>query len=252
MSSPWLRRLSALGRELGTGLLHLFYPDSCLSCGLPLPVEQTHFCAPCRAALFTDPDLCCPHCAGRVGPYATPDGHCGGCRHEGFAFDGSVRLGPYRGALGAIVLRMKHHRGEGLAELLGGCWAAQAEARFRALDIEVVVPVPLHWWRRWRRGYNQSTALAYGLARRLGLPLQPRWLRRIRNTRMQPSLSPAGRKENVKGAFAVRPGVRLDGRKILLVDDVMTTGATANECARALKRAGAARVVVAALTRAQG
>jgi uncharacterized protein (TIGR03000 family) len=124
-----------------------------------------------------------------------------------------------------------------------------ARPQLLALKAEVVVPVPLHWWRRWRRGYNQSAALAYGLAAGLKLSCQPGWLRRIRNTPPQTSQTLAGRRENVRGAFRARTGVPLRGRSVLLVDDVMTTGATASEAARALRAGGAARVVVAVLAR---
>jgi ComF family protein len=129
-------------------------------------------------------------------------------------------------------------------------WIGRDKQRFQALAADVVVSVPLHWWRRWRRGYNQSAALARGIARHLQIPCFPSWLRRLRNTPDQTLQTPAGRRENVRGAFGARSRAHLKGRTVLLVDDVMTTGATANEAARALRAAGAARVVVAALARA--
>jgi predicted amidophosphoribosyltransferase len=109
--------------------------------------------------------------------------------------------------------------------------------------------VPLHWRRLWQRGYNQSLAIARGLAGRLRLPCRPSWLRRIRNTPSQTSQTATNRRDNMRGAFAVPRGTRLGGNTILLVDDVMTTGATVREAAAPLKRAGAARVVVAVLAR---
>ena len=113
-----------------------------------------------------------------------------------------------------------------------------------------MVPVPLHWRRRWRRGYNQSEALARPIAARLRLPFRPgSWLRRIRNTPEQKGSGMAAeRLENVRGAFRVA-GAELAGRTVLLVDDVLTTGSTASEAARTLRRAGAKRVVVAVLAR---
>jgi ComF family protein len=160
-----------------------------------------------------------------------------------------LRLGPYDGLLRETILRMKWLPGEAQAEILAELWAAHSAARLRQLWANVVVPVPLHWWRRWQRGYNQSETLAWALARCLGVPCQPRWLRRNRNTPFQTAQTAAGRKSNVAGAFAVRSPAKLKGKAVLLVDDVMTTGSTANEAARALRGAGAASVAVAVLAR---
>jgi ComF family protein len=180
------------------------------------------------------------------------DARCSRCRDEPFRFDAAVRLGPYDGLLRDAVLRMKYHTGEGLAELLGELWADHDGAALRALGADLVVPVPLHWRRRWLRGYNQSEALAYGLAVRLRLPCGAFGLRRIRATPMQTAQTLASRRENVRGAFAAARDHRLAGKTVLLVDDVMTTGATASEAARALRSAGAERVVVAVFARAHG
>jgi ComF family protein len=209
-------------------------------------------CAACQHDLFADPLPFCPRCAGSVGPFAVIDGRCRACRDEPFYFEQVVRLGPYEGLLREVVLRLKHQTGEGTAELFGERWAEHAAPQFEALHADAIVPVPLHWLRRWRRGYNQSASLARGLATRLGLPCNPSWLRRVRNTPQQTLQTPAGRKANVRGAFRTRAGAPVKGRTILLVDDVMTTGATASEAARALRAGGAARVVVAVLARAQG
>src|SRR5262249_59876855 len=120
----------------------------------------------------------------------------------------------------------------------------------KELGLDVVVPVPLHWTRYWWRGYNQCAAVARGVARKVGLPLQTRWLSRPRYTQSQTSLSGSARRNNLKDAFRVRRDVALAGRRVLLIDDVLTTGATAHEAARALKSAGAAQVVVGVLARA--
>jgi ComF family protein len=253
MMVSWLDRLTTLGRDFLIGAQHLIYPGCCLLCGQPLAAEQTHFCTFCHRELFTASEPTCPRCAGAIGPFAVSDGRCGACRKESFAFEQVLRLGRYDGLLREVILRLKKQRGEGLAELLGECWAKEAAARFASLHFDFLVPVPLHWLRRWQRGYNQSAALCRGLATNLGLPYHPSWLRRVRHTPRQTSRpTPAERKANVRDAFRARPGAPLRGRTILLVDDVMTTGATASEAARALRAAGASRVVVAVLARAQG
>jgi ComF family protein len=144
---------------------------------------------------------------------------------------------------------MKYAPGEVLAEVLASLWASSAEAGFRQAAPEVVIPVPLHWYRYWRRGYNQSEALARTLAGHLGIPCRTRWLRRVQSTPMQTLSSPDQRRANVRGAFAARSRPELHGKTVLLVDDVLTTGTTASEAARTLRAAGAARIVVAVLAR---
>lgn len=253
MTVSWLDRLTTLGRDFLIGAQHLIYPGCCLLCGHPLAAAQTHFCSLCHQELFADTASTCPRCAGALGPFAVSDGRCGACRKESFAFEQVLRLGVYEGLLREVILRLKKQRGEGLAELLGECWAKEAAACFVSLHFDVLVAVPLHWRRRLRRGYNQSAALCRGLATYLGVPCHPSWLRRVRHTPQQTSrVTPAGRKANVRDAFRARPGAPLAGRTILLVDDVMTTGATASEAARALRAGGARRVVVAVLARAHG
>jgi ComF family protein len=229
-------------------LLHLLYPGACHVCDTPLAPGAGPFCANCRKELTVDPHAQCPRCAGNVGPFAHVADGCPLCRGTPFPFDKVVRLGPYEGHLRDVVLRMKHATGEGLAELVGELWAECAEARLRGLGADVVVPVPLHWRRRWWRGYNQSEALARALAARLGLPCRPSWLRRIRNTPDQKGQSAPAKRENVRNAFRAR-GPGLTGRTVLLVDDMLTTGSTAGEAARALRQAGAKCVVVAVLAR---
>jgi ComF family protein len=234
------------------GIVDLVYPPRCLLCLQPPRLSRDYFCEECAQALFHDTKHPCPRCAANVGPYALDEGQCHTCRKDPPAFDAALRLGVYDGPLKDAVLLMKHANNEGLAELMGERWAELQVERFAALKIHAVVPVPLHWWRRLRRGYNQSAALAYALASRLHLPYRRWWLRRKRNTPSQKDLTAAQRRENVKDAFRVWEGPHLRGAHVLLVDDVMTTGATVHEAARTLKRGGAARVTVAALARAEG
>lgn len=233
--------------ELAQGLVALLYPGVCAGCEDMLPPGPDRFCAACRTALAADQLPTCPRCASTVGPFANLEDGCTRCRGEVFHFEKVIRLGPYEGLLRELVLRMKHASGEGLAEMLGQWWARQAGDRLRQVQADVVVPVPLHWRRRWSRGYNQSEILADSLAHALGLPCRPRWLRRTRFTPSQSEQPASTRRENVRNAFAARPHPPMRGRTILLVDDVLTTGSTASEAARALRSAGAGRVAVAVL-----
>jgi ComF family protein len=232
-------------RTLARGLLHLLYPGACLVCDAPLDPDADDFCPACRAALAADPYPACRRCASTLGPNLPPQDDCTRCRGESFHFERVLRLGPYEGVRRDVVLRMKHAHHDGLAEAAGALWAAHALERLRDVRASAVVPVPLHWRRRWQRGYNQCDVLAAALAAALGLPCRRRWLRRVRATPRQTDLSATGRRDNVRGAFRATAVPR--GQTVLLVDDVLTTGSTASEAARALRDAGAARVVVAVL-----
>jgi ComF family protein len=156
-------------------------------------------------------------------------------------------MAPYEGRLREVILRMKHRAGEDLAEVIGAVWARSIAGRLQPIGIDAVVPVPLHWSRRWGRGFNQSEILAACIARELNVATVPRLLRRVRRTGEQKGLSPAARHLNVHDAFRAVSLAALTGKTILLVDDVMTTGATAHEAARALRQGGAARVILAIL-----
>jgi ComF family protein len=147
---------------------------------------------------------------------------------------------------------MKHRRGEPLAAAL-----TELLVRRRGQDLEdfrpdVVVPVPMHWWRRLGRGFNSPDVLAERLARVLRVPLALGLLVRRRNTVPQMRLAPKMRFQNLRGALQLRAGEAIAGRRVLLVDDILTTGATCSEAARVLKQAGAVWVGVAVLARAEG
>src|SRR5260370_15238351 len=247
---PFPAWISRLGRDLGRGLLHLIYPGRCHLCGQALAPGSGSLCSKCRDGLLGDSSPTCPRCAGGIGPFANTTGGCPHCRNETFAFESAIRLGPYHDPWREAVLRLKHHTGEGLAELIGELWGEHSRARFDAVKADCVVPVPLHWWRRWRRGYNQSAALALGLASALGLPCHVSWLRRVRHTPAQHVLPPSARRANLRGAFRASRRALLRGATVLLVDDVMTTGSTVHEASAVLRRSGAARVIVAPACRA--
>src|SRR5262249_28348399 len=161
------------------------------------------------------------------------------------AFDAALRMGPYEGLLRGVILRMKHPAGEELAEAVGMVWAGQIAGRLRAEPIDVVIPVPLHWWRRWRRGFNQSAILAQAVARELRGRCRPSGLCCARRTDEQKRLTPTARRENIRGAFRAASGIDVAGKAVLLVDDVLTTGATASEAARVLRPFHPSRILVA-------
>jgi ComF family protein len=234
MSTPWTNIVS-VGRDLLSGFTQLVYPNTCWVCANFMPEARRHVCGACLPQLTIDPYPTCPRCSSTVGPHLVLDDSCPECRSESFAFAGAFRMAPYEGLLREVILRMKHRSGEDLAEVIGVLWAKQMAPRLAPLEPEVVIPIPLHWTRRWQRGFNQSEILAACLAKELGTPCWKRALRRVRRTEKQ-TLQPSGsaRRENVKQAFTARRGYDLRDKAILLVDDVLTTAATASEASKAL------------------
>ena len=228
--------------------LNALLPPRCLSCGVGAERPGT-LCGACWSGLtFLAP----PFCAACGFPFdydLGPEVLCGGCTREPPRYDRARAVLRYDQVSRGLLLGFKHgDRTDGAPAF--GEWLARAGSELID-DCDLVLPVPLHRRRLFARRYNQSALLAQALGRATGLPVLPDSLRRTRNTPSQGRLSPAARRRNVAGAFKVAPGAaeRLGGRRALLVDDVMTTGATVEACARALKRAGAAGVDVLTLAR---
>ena len=246
--------LSSALRLTGGALGELVHPWRCVLCDASPPGLRSPFCEPCRADLLVLAarfrESSCPRCALPAGPFADLDGGCSECRGKPLGFDAAVALGrhdePWRG----LCLKLKSDRGAWLAPWLGALLVEARGADLSALRAAEarVVPVPQHWFRRLQRGYNQAEALARALGRPLGLETRPA-LRRVKPTHHLVGLGPKARAQAIRGAFVARRGASLGGETVLLVDDVLTTGATLGEAARALKRAGARRVVAAVLTR---
>ncbi len=190
------------------------------------------FCSCCRAPFLNAAPL-------------DEEGRCPLCRRGILGFDAAYSYGAYEGALRELIHLFKYAKIKPLAGRLGKL-IASAIPRDQAFDL--IVPVPLHWRRRMGRGFNQSELLADAVARRYGARAVNA-MRRKRSTAVQAGLTNSKRRLNVAGAFAVRRREAVEGRRVLLVDDVMTTGATLSACAGALKRAGARYVAVLTLAR---
>jgi ComF family protein len=171
------------------------------------------------------------------------EGRCALCRSGLRGFDAAYCYGSYEGALRELIHLLKYRGVKTLARPLGDLLMA---ALPRDERFDGIAPVPLHWLRQWQRGFNQSDLLARTIARRCGVPVIHA-LKRVRPTVAQAGLSNTGRRQNVAAAF--RPRRAVQGKRILLIDDVMTTGSTAAACAQALKRAGAAKVALLTVAR---
>ncbi len=174
-------------------------------------------------------------------------GVCSLCRLGLTGYEGAFSYGFYEGPLRRLIHLFKF---EGVPSLAAPLGRYLVRALPRDCQFDVIVPMPLHWYRKWRRGFNQSELLAQEVARKLGLPVSAGALRRKRHAAPQSGLSSAARRRNVAGLFSVADSSQVEGRRVLLVDDVLTTGATAQAAARALKRAGAAQVAVLTIARA--
>jgi ComF family protein len=241
--------LCALGKAFDA----LVFPWLCPVCGVE--GSGSPFCSPCRQGILEQSAQAalssCPRCALSVGPFADLRGGCAVCRDHSLGFDSALALGPYEGAIRELCLRLKHEQNAWLAPQLIDLFVEARHDAISHLPSDVwVVPVPLHWSRRWWRGYNQAEALASGLARRLGLPVHHR-LRRVIATKRLAHIGQTERANIMHGVFHARFDRKLAGRSVILVDDVLTTGATCGAAARALKKAGAARVVVVVIARAE-
>jgi ComF family protein len=213
--------------------LDFMLPPRCPGCaGI---VEGDHrFCGICWSALTFLNSGGCVRCSIPLGPY---DGSsCAKCLSDPPDYDAVIAAVAYGDIAKRVALRLKYARRPGLARTIA---VALAD---RLPRDAVMIPVPLHRWRLWSRGFNQSVAIARALQRRSGLPCSVAALRRVRATPSMRGLGPAQRRQAVRGAFTVNE--RFDGKHVLLIDDVLTTGATASACAKVLKKAGAARVTL--------
>jgi competence protein ComFC len=228
------------------GLSQLLWPAVCDVCNEPICGTDGYLCPKCWSELLT----CvagdyCPRCGRDASRYGLVGGACGACRNEEIHFDGIARAGVYADALQRMILAFKHDHSE-LAATLASLAEAALQGRGFGDDVDFFVPVPLHWTRRLRRGYNQSHLIAKRLHAshaRVNSDLV-----RARRTQAQPqAATPAARARNVAGAFIVRERHSFAGKTICLVDDIKTSGATLNECARTLKDAGASKVYAVVL-----
>jgi ComF family protein len=246
------RRLS-LG-PLRDAVLDLAFPPACVGCHAEIvsrdPIGgNAMVCGECRHQLAAFVGATCHRCGAKTPDVTQSHAECAMCRNVKLWFDEAVAFGEYDGLLGQWLLRMKRSRGDLISLAVGQMIWERLRERLREMRPDVVVPVPMHWRRRWMHGTNSAAVLAEVLADGLHVPLASGLLRRLRHTPPQFSLPPSQRRANVRKAFAIRPGYHLQQASVLLVDDILTTGATCSEAARALKRAGAARVMVAVAAR---
>jgi ComF family protein len=232
-----------------SALIDLLYPRACGGCGRSVDGVSGHFCWDCRTRVELVRRPYCSLCGDPFEGMIDHDVVCDTCDaarpHFALARSGVRFRGPLREAMHAF----KYARAAYLASDLAPFLVAAAESWGRSVVVDAVTAVPLYPLRERERSYNQALLLAAHLAAAWDLPLLHDALRRVRPTATQTALKAADRALNVRGAFAVACPERVAGRRLVLVDDIMTTGATVNECARVLREGGAVSVHVATVAR---
>ncbi len=248
MLPAFLQRLRSNG--LLQAAVDLFYPRQCRLCGATTHCERFAFlCAPCFESA---PPIAPPWCDGCGLPFEgaiTGRFECPNCAGLSLAFDRARSGFRFRGAIRQAIHHFKYSRQSYWLDALQAWFHNGAARVLEEESFDLAVPVPLHSVRERERGFNQAWALLGPFAAAHGFSADRHALSRIRSTETQTHLDREQRLANLRGAFAVKHPERVRGRRILLVDDVLTTGSTTSECARVLKRAGAASVLVFTLAR---
>ncbi len=241
-------------QAVGNRLVDIILPRHCDHCRQLIVSERRgNFCDRCWSLIRLIKPPYCPCCGepfrSRLALTYSPEYRCGPCRAQPPAFDHARAIGRYEGPLQQAIHLLKYGGKLRLRQPLLQLAIAHFAAHFPGTVFDAIIPVPLHRERLMRREFNQAAALAKGLAQHLDVPLWERALVRVRSTRPQVELSGKERRQNVRRAFAVTKGAALEGKQLLVVDDVFTTGATLGEVARTLKVAGAVQVDVFTLAR---
>jgi ComF family protein len=227
-ASNWAHRDSA------TEPRSLLTDHFCSACWISLPGDQIHRCRKCGATT-----------SGRMSSPA----NCYLCRGALNGIERAIAIGNYRGPLQKAVIRMKRERNDALAYQFGRWLGIRLIQMGLSRKLDAVVPVPIHWSRRLKRGFHAAELLAHGIRQTTRLPQLGSVLRCLRATKKQGLLSNAGRFANLRGAFGIKAPSAVIGLRILVVDDVMTSGATVSQAAKVLRTAGAESVFVAVVAR---
>jgi ComF family protein len=229
-------------------VLNLIYPDNCILCAVPVSRQKDcGVCTPCwekTCALHIRPPYC-PSCGLPFQTFADTDNHlCSGCILDTPLFSGARSFGFYAAELSRLVQHMKFHGRRNLAGLLARLLTWAFFDSWMWTDFDLIVPVPLHPRRKRERGFNQATLLAGCVSKHLGIPLCESMLSRVRYTPSQVGLTDRERFRNLHQAFKCIDRSGAARQRILLIDDVMTTGATVSSASEALLSGGVARVSV--------
>jgi competence protein ComFC len=250
----WRRGVRGWLAEASDAVVSVFFPAGCRICDkLLVYASRVPICEECLDAFEGPPGKKCETCGQGLLWMTVREGEplvCRTCQQKTYAFERARSYGIYEGSLVSAIILLKWERMEPLGEWFAGRLAEMVRQEAGLLAADLVVPVPLHRDRERQRGYNQAGLISKPLARKLGLPHKAVLLMRTRPRPEKQVLSLEERWESVRGAFATRPGSQVDNKRVLLVDDVMTTGATLDACAKALLESGAKSVIGLTVARA--
>ena len=240
-----LERLPTLAAGLLRETLLLVYPPMCAGCSRAFYSDKSEpFCRDCFIALDLISEPYCPLCGIPFSSEKTTNHLCGDCLGSVHRFDRARATGFYQGLIREVIHRFKYGGQTFLVNPLARMLIGPGNELTRMHRIDTIVPVPLHCKRLRQRGFNQASLLARRLGSLLKIPVDYSSLKRTRWTDPQIGLSRNQRAANVKGAFSLKAREKIKGKGILLLDDVLTTGETVNQCVRVLKKDGGAREVV--------
>ncbi|MBI2083741.1 MAG: ComF family protein [Deltaproteobacteria bacterium] len=231
-----------------SSILNFIFPNKCIACRI---FSKEVLCASCQEKFPSLPSSYCSLCAR---PFFSPDpseerGHlCGDCLVSKPPFEKVYPLGLYQGILADLVGRMKYRKEERIADLLGEWLGTKLQTQ--DLSIDLIVPVPLHRERLRERGFNQAARISDAIGRILKIPVEKYDFVRVRRTPLQTTLNREERMKNLKEAFQVLDPKKIDGKKLLLVDDVYTTGSTLTAATKALLKVGVQSVSASVVARA--
>ena len=253
MMTRFLESVRRRARNFFAASERLLLPPRCAYCDEDFfPTGALHLCGQCRASLASPLGRVCRRCSAAI-PASQPaeSTDCVQCSAEPWHLDQVISLGHYHGDLRAAVLRAKLAHEEALARTLGMLLFEERRESLAALRPDAILPIPMHWTRRIARGVNSAEIFADEVAKGLGAPMATGVIRRIRRTEKHGYISRHKRFQNMRGALRVSSAYDLADAKILLVDDILTTGVTANEAAKVLRAAGACQIFVAIIARAE-
>lgn len=236
-------------KQFISALLDVILPPVCHICHSFIPnAEKLHICPGCREKL---PQITSPICSICGIPFncAGGDHCCSACLTDPPHYDSARAALLYDGAVRDMIHSFKYNRRRHLCQPLSLLAIERMSDFLHECKTDIIVPVPLHRTRLRQRGFNQAVLLGSKMSRGLGIPMLPDVLARTRKTEPQVELSASERRLNVKDAFSVKKHQMLTGKRIMLLDDVITTGSTMNECAKELKKAGAEIVIALTIAR---